>query len=411
MEQYKLVGMETSDGIRQRFTLLEGLLDERTRRLVAAAEALTLGWGGVTAVARATGLSRPTIQQGMEELQQPERVSVGRVRKAGGGRKTTLSQDPTLLQDLERLVEPVTRGDPESPLRWTSKSLRKLAAELQQLGHRVGRHLVADLLHTLQYSLQANSKTLEGGAHPDRDAQFAYLNQQAQTALDAGEPVISVDAKKKELVGDFKNGGRELRPKGDPEQVRVYDFVDKELGRVTPYGIYDLAENTGWVNVGIDHDTAAFAVESIRRWWQGMGQAHYPQAKGLLINADGGGSNGSRVRLWKQELQKFADQTGLAITVGHLPPGTSKWNKIEHRLFSFITQDWRGKPLLSHAVIVSLIGGTRTTKGLRVECLLDTNTYAAGIKVSDRELAEVNLQRHEFHGEWNYTILPSNRSD
>ena len=411
MEQYKLVGMETSDGIRQRFTLLEGLLDERTRRLVAAAEALTLGWGGVTAVARATGLSRPTIQQGMEELQQPERVSVGRVRKAGGGRKTTLSQDPTLLQDLERLVEPVTRGDPESPLRWTSKSLRKLAAELQQLGHRVGRHLVADLLHTLQYSLQANSKTLEGGAHPDRDAQFAYLNQQAQTALDAGEPVISVDAKKKELVGDFKNGGRELRPKGDPEQVRVYDFVDKELGRVTPYGIYDLAENTGWVNVGIDHDTAAFAVESIRRWWQGMGQAHYPQAKGLLINADGGGSNGSRVRLWKQELQKFADQTGLAITVGHLPPGTSKWNKIEHRLFSFITQDWRGKPLLSHAVIVSLIGATENTKGLRVECHLDTNQYPAGINVSDRELAEVNLQRHEFHGEWNYTILPRNRSD
>jgi hypothetical protein len=403
--------METNDVIRQRFTLLEALLDERTRRLVAAAEALTLGWGGVTAVARATGLSRATIQQGMEELQHPEELSPGRVRKPGGGRKTTLSQDPTLLEDLEGLVEPVTRGDPESPLRWTCKSLRKLAAELQQMGHRVGRHLVGDLLHTLEYSLQANSKTLEGGDHPDRDAQFAYLNQQAQTALDAGEPVISVDAKKKELVGNFKNGGRELRPKGDPEPVQVYDFVDKELGRVTPYGIYDVAQNIGWVNVGIDHDTAAFAVESIRRWWQGMGRARYPQAKGLLINADGGGSNGSRVRLWKQELQKFADQTGLAITVGHLPPGTSKWNKIEHRLFSFISQNWRGKPLLSHAVIVSLIGGTHTTKGLQVECHLDTNTYPVGTKVSDSELAKVNLQRHDFHGEWNYTILPTKRSD
>jgi DNA-binding phage protein len=403
--------METSDAIRQRFTLLEGLLDERTRRLVAAAEALTLGWGGVTAVARATGLSRPTIQQGMEELQHPEQVGAGRVRKAGAGRKTTVSHDPSLLGDLEGLIEPVTRGDPESPLRWTSKSLRNLATELQQMGHRVSRHLVADLLHTLKYSLQANRKTLEGSDHPDRDAQFSYLNQQAQRYLEAGEPVISVDAKKKELVGDFKNGGRELRPQGEPEPVRVYDFVDKELGRVTPYGIYDVAENTGWVNVGIDHDTAAFAVESIRRWWQGMGQARYPQARRLLINADGGGSNGSRVRLWKRELQRLADETGLTITVGHLPPGTSKWNKIEHRLFSFITQNWRGKPLVSHEVIVSLIGGTRNTKGLRVACHLDTNQYPAGIKVSDSELAEVNLERHEFHGEWNYTILPNKRSN
>ena len=402
--------METIDAVRQRFPLLEGILDERTRRLLAAAEAVTLGRGGVSLVARATGFSRRTIQLGVQELRQPEQVNAGRVRKAGGGRKTAVSHDPTLLDDLEGLVEPVTRGDPESPLRWTCKSLRNLAVELQQMGHRVGRHLVADLLHTLQYSLQANSKTLEGGDHPDRDTQFRYLNQQAQRYLDAGEPVISVDAKKKELVGDFKNGGRELRPQGDPERVRVYDFVLPELGRATPYGVYDVAENMGWVNVGVDHDTAAFAVESIRRWWQGMGQARYPGARQLLVNADGGGSNGSRVRLWKRELQRFADETGLAITVGHLPPGTSKWNKIEHRLFSFITQNWRGKPLISHEVIVSLIGGTRTTKGLRVECHLDTNLYPAGIKVTDGELAEVNLQRHEFHGDWNYTILPTHSS-
>ena len=401
--------METSDAIRQRFTLLTGHIDERTRRLLAAVEALTLGRGGVTAVARATGMSQVTIQQGIKELQQPEQLTSGRVRKPGGGRKSTVSQDPTLLQDLESLIEPVTRGDPESPLRWTCKSLRKLAAELQQLGHQVSYVLVGDLLHTLKYSLQANRKTLEGGNHPDRDAQFAYLNQQAQTYLEAGDPVISVDAKKKELVGDFKNGGRELRPQGDPEQVRVYDFVDKELGRATPYGIYDLAENTGWVNVGVDHDTAAFAVESIRRWWQGMGQARYPKATQLLVNADGGGSNGSRVRLWKWELQRLADETGLTITVGHYPPGTSKWNKIEHRLFSFISQNWRGKPLVSHAVIVSLIAATRNTKGLRVACQLDTNTYDTGIKVSDSELAAVQLQRHEFHGEWNYSILPSSR--
>ncbi|MEK7217016.1 MAG: ISAzo13 family transposase, partial [Chloroflexota bacterium] len=374
--------METNDAIRQRFTLLTRHLDERTRRLLAAAEALTLGRGGVSAVARATGMSQMTIQQGIKDVQQLEPLTPGRVRKPGGGRKTAVSQDPTLLQDLESLVEPVTRGDPESPLRWTSKSLRKLAGELQQLGHRVSHRLVGALLHTLKYSLQANSKTLEGGDHPDRDAQFAYLNQQAQTALDAGEPVISVDAKKKELVGNFKNGGRELRPKGEPEQVQVYDFVDKELGRATPYGIYDVARNTGWVNVGIDHDTAAFAVESIRRWWQGMGQARYPEATKLLVNADGGGSNGSRVRLWKWELQKFADETGLAITVGHLPPGTSKGNKIEHRLFSFITQNWRGKPLVSHAVIVNLIAGTKNTKGLRVECRLDTKDYATGSKVT-----------------------------
>ena len=389
--------------------LLKDVLDERARRLVAAAEAVALGWGGVTAVAKAIGVSRRAIQQGIKELQHPEELLPGRVRKPGGGRKTTVSQDPTLLQDLESLVEPVTRGDPESPLRWTCKSLRNLAAELQQMGHQVSHVLVGKLLHDLEYSLQGNRKTLEGSEHPDRDAQFGYLNQQAQAYLDVGEPVISVDAKKKELVGNFKNGGRELRPKGDPEPVQVYDFVDKELGRVTPYGIYDVAQNTGWVNVGIDHDTAAFAVESIRRWWQGIGKPRYPAATKLLVNADGGGSNGSRVRLWKWELQQFANETGLAITVGHLPPGTSKWNKIEHRLFSFITQNWRGKPLVSHAVIVNLIAGTKNTKGLRVECHLDTNAYPTGRKVTVSELADVRLHRHEFHGEWNYTILPAAR--
>jgi transposase len=399
--------MEASEAIRRRFTLLAGVLDERTRRLVAAAEALSLGWGGATAVARATGVSRRAIRAGIRELQAPPSVSAGRVRRPGGGRKKTVRQDPTLLADLERLVEPVTRGDPESPLRWTCKSVRKLAAELGPMGHRVSHRLVAEALHDLGYSLQANRKTLEGTSHPDRDAQFAHINRRVGAFLGSGDPVISVDAKKKELVGDFKNGGRELRPKGEPEPVRVYDFVIRELGRATPYGVYDLAANSGWVNVGVDHDTAAFAVESIRRWWQGMGRAAYPRAGRLLITADGGGSNGSRVRLWKAELQRLADETGLAITVCHLPPGTSKWNKIEHRLFSFISQNWRGKPLVSHEVIINLIAATTTRTGLSVQCQLDTNTYPLGVKVSDDTMAAINLQRDEFHGEWNYTIQPT----
>ena len=316
-------------------------------------------------------------------------------------------QDPTLLEDLERLVEPVTRGDPESPLRWTCKSVRILAAELKRMGHRTSHRMVAELLHGLAYSLQANSKTLEGGTHPDRNAQFEHINRRVQAYLTTGDPVISVDTKKKELIGDFKNGGRELRPRGEPERVRVYDFLIPELGRVSPYGVYDIAKNAGWVSVGVDHDTATFAVESIRRWWESMGHQAYPEARRLLITADGGGSNGVRLRLWKRELQKLANELGLPITVCHLPPGTSKWNKIEHRLFSFISQNWRGKPLVSHEVIVNLIAATTTTSGLTVRCQLDRNTYPAGVKVSDKDMAEINVQPDSFHGEWNYTILPT----
>jgi len=401
--------MDAPAAIERRFALLTGVLDERTRRLVAAAEALVLGWGGATAVARATGVSRRAIREGIRELQAPQAVSAGRVRRPGGGRKRTLTADPTLLGDLERLVEPVTRGDPESPLRWTCKSVRRLAAELRQQGHVVSHRLVAEALRELGYSLQANRKTLEGAGHPDRDAQFEHLNRQVQAYLGTGDPVISVDAKKKELVGAFKNGGRELRPQGAPEPVRVYDFVIPELGRATPYGVYDLAKNTGWVSVGVDHDTAAFAVESIRRWWKGTGRADYPQAGRLLITADGGGSNGRRVRLWKVELQQLADETGWVITVCHLPPGTSKWNKIEHRLFSFISQNWRGKPLVSHEVIINLIAATTTQTGLSVRCQLDSNEYPVGVKVSDDDMARLHIQRDEFHGEWNYTIRPTSR--
>jgi transposase len=402
----KQAGLEA---VRQRFAVLAPLLDERRRRLVAAAEALALGWGGVTGVARVTGVSRGAIQAGLAALRTAAAVRPApeRVRRPGGGRKRTVDTDPTLRTDLERLVEPTTRGDPESPLRWTCKSVRKLAAELRARGHRVSHQLVAELLRELGYSLQANRKTLEGGAHPDRDAQFAHLNGQVAAQLAAGEPAISVDTKKKELVGPFKNGGQEWQPAGQPEAVRVHDFVDPTLGRASPYGIYDLARDTGWVNVGIDHDTAAFAVESIRRWWTGMGQAVYPHATRLLICADGGGSNGSRVRLWKLELQRLADETGLAIQVCHLPPGTSKWNKIEHRLFSFISQNWRGKPLVSYEAIVSLIAATTTATGLRVHSALDTNRYPTGRKVSDAEMATVRLRKDAFHGDWNYSILPT----
>jgi DNA-binding phage protein len=393
--------------VARRFGLLAPRLDERRRRLLAAAEAVALGRGGITCVARATGMARQAIAAGVSELGAPEVLPTDRIRQPGGGRKRTVDTDPTLLPDLERLVDPVTRGDPESPLRWTCKSVRKLAEELRQRGHRVSRQLVAELLHQAGYSLQANRKTLEGGDHPDRDAQFAHLNSCVEEQMAAGEPAISVDTKKKELVGQFKNGGQEWHPAGEPEAVRVHDFVVPELGRASPYGIYDLAHNTGWVNVGIDHDTATFAVESIRRWWDQMGRIVYPRATRLLITADGGGSNGSRVRLWKLELQRLADETGLQIAVCHLPPGTSKWNKIEHRLFSFLSQNWRGRPLVSYAVIVSLIAATTTAAGLRAGCTLDTNAYPAGRKVSDAELASVRLYRDAFHGDWNYTILPT----
>ena len=399
--------MDEQARIAERYAQVAGTLDERGRRAVAAAEALAYGWGGISAVSRATGLARGVIALGIKELRGTVPVAPpGRVRRPGGGRKKLVARDPTVLVDLERLVEPATRGDPESPLRWTSKSVRKLAAALRAAGHRVSHQWVAEALRALGYSLQGNRKTREGSAHPDRDAQFARLNAAAADFLAAGEPVISVDTKKKELVGDFKNGGREWQPKGEPEAVRVHDFALPELGRVSPYGVYDLAANAGWVSVGIDHDTAAFAVATIRRWWHEAGRARYPRSRRLLITADGGGSNGSRVRLWKWELQRLADETGLTISVGHLPPGTSKWNKIEHRLFSFISQNWRGKPLVSYAVILDLIAATTTAAGLSVTSYLDTNRYPAGRKVSDAEMATIQLQRDAFHGEWNYTISP-----
>jgi transposase len=395
-----------ADAIRTRFEKLAPFLDERMRRLVAASESVTIGFGGTSEVSRQTGVSRRAIIQGIKELGEAPGVRVGRVRRAGGGRKKTVDKDASLKTDLERLVDPVTRGDPESPLRWTCKSVRKLSKELRRLGHQTSHRMVAELLHELGYSLQANRKTLEGSSHADRDQQFQHINQQVTQLLTQRQPVISVDTKKKELVGDFKNAGAELRPKGDPEKVRVHDFVIPELGRAAPYGVYDLANNSGWVSVGVDHDTSAFAVETIRRWWHSMGQQSYPQATELLITADSGGSNGSRVRLWKVELQRFADETGLELRVCHLPPGTSKWNKIEHRLFSFISQNWRGKPLVSHQVIVDLISATSTKAGLRVHAQIDSNLYPSGLKVSDKEVAALHIERDAFHGEWNYKILP-----
>jgi len=394
--------------IRRRFRLIAAHLDERMRRLVAAAEAKAVGFGGVSVVARATGVSRRAIRLGATELRQKPRVAgtAGRVRRPGGGRKKAVQQDPTLLRNLEALIEPVTRGDPESPLRWTAKSVRRLAAELQRQGHRTSHRMVAEMLHELGYSLQANAKTIEGTRHPDRNAQFEYINEKARKFLAQREPVISVDTKKKELVGEFKNVGRELRLQGQPEKVRVHDFVIPELGRAIPYGVYDLGTNTGWVSVGMDHDTAEFAVETIRRWWRWMGRKYYPRAKRLLITADAGGSNGSRLRLWKTEIQNLADEMKIPISICHFPPGTSKWNKIEHRLFSFISQNWRGKPLISHAVIVKLIAATRTQTGLKVRARLDTNSYRAGIKVSRAELEDVWLRADSFHGDWNYTIFP-----
>jgi hypothetical protein len=396
--------------IRDRFTALSPHLNERERRLFAATEAAAAGYGGIAAVSAATGIAVSTIGRGLKDLAEADGVLAGRVRRAGGGRKPLVVSNPDLLRDLMALVEPGARGDPMSPLRWTCKSLRRLAAELAARGHRVSRTVVGELLKAQKFSLQANSKTNEGGDRPDRDAQFSHINLSVTAALAAQEPVISVDTKKKELVGDFKNAGREWRPQGQPEAVRVHDFLIKELGRAVPYGIYDLAANAGWVSVGMNHDTSAFAVQSIRRWWQDIGCKRYPDTKRLTITCDGGGSNGSRVRLWKLELQKLADELGIDIKVHHLPPGTSKWNKIEHRLFSFITMNWRAKPLVSYQVIIDLIGATTTTTGLKVVCELDDNLYPKGIVVSDEELAAVNIVRADFHGEWNYTIKPSNRS-
>jgi hypothetical protein len=397
----------TEDEIKKRYELLSAHLDERSRRLLVAAEASTLGYGGQAIVARATNVSREVIRDGINELKSSTPIiKEGRIRKPGGGRKKTIDKDLSLRQDLEALIEPLTRGDPESPLRWTCKSTRRLATELKAKGHLTSHRMVAELLHDLNYSLQANKKTNEGKSHPDRNEQFEYISNSVVNFQATQDPVISVDAKKKELVGNFKNSGREWHPQGSPEEVNVYDFKGLGEGIAIPYGVYDLTTNTGWVSVGIDHDTSSFAVESIRCWWNYMGKETYPHAKRLLITADGGGSNGSRVKLWKVELQKFAKEIEMPITVSHLPPCTSKWNKIEHRLFSYISQNWRGKPLISYEVIVNLIASTTTNRGLKVKVGLDTGAYPKGIKVTPRDLKKLNIVPHEFHGEWNYTILP-----
>jgi hypothetical protein len=400
------------EAVRTKFELLRCLMTERLRRQWAACEAQMLGRGGASTVAEATGLSRTTIWTGLKELQRraeraEEELSPERVRRPGGGRPLVEDTDPTLVRDLEALVEPSTRGDPQSPLRWTCKSTRKLAEELRRQGHPVSYQTVAALLHDLDYSLQANRKTREGASHPDRNAQFEHLNARVRAFQRRGQPVVSVDSKKRELIGDFKNAGREWQPAGTPEEVRTKDFPDQRLGKVTPSGVYDVTRNEGWVSVGIDHNTAQFATETIRRWWREMGCRAYPQARELLLLADAGGSNSSRARLWKVSLQALADTLGLRISVCHFPPGTSKWNKIDHRMFCHITQNWRGRPLRSRAMVVNLIGSTTTKAGLHLEAELDSNTYETGIEVSDEELAAIHMKKDKFHGDWNYTISPN----
>ena len=397
--------------LRSKYTALRPTLTERSRRVWAATEARALGHGGIGLVARATGISRSTIQRGLRELEAGQTLAPTRTRRPGGGRKRAVEKDRRLVRDLEALVEPTASGAPDSPLRWTAKSVRTLAMALQRKGHAVSYHLVANLLHELDYSLQGNRKTREGPPHPDRDAQFRYITAHVRRAHRQGAPAISVDTKKKELVGEFKNPGREWRPQGAPAPVRVHDFLVPAQGKTIPYGVYDLHRNEGWVSVGIDHDTATFAVNAIRRWWQVMGRPRYPQATSLLITADAGGSNGTRLRLWKWELQRFANRTGLAISVCHFPPGTSKWNQIEHRLFSHIAMNWRGHPLVSLAAIVSLIAETRTATGLRVRSEIDHGRYPAGRAVPDDQLARIAVRPHRFHGDWNYTISPNTKRD
>jgi hypothetical protein len=398
----------TEAAVRQRFADVESTLNERQRRIWAASEAKELGYGGISAVTRATGISRRAIHVGLRELAAPPvAMPRERIRRPGGGRKPLTTTQPGLESALDALVEPTSRGDPISPLRWTCLSVRRLAAELQRQNFQIGRQKTADLLHAMGYSLQANRKTREGADHPDRNAQFEHINRQVKAFQRRGQPVISVDTKKKELVGDFRNVGREWRPRGQPLEVRTHDFQDDDLGKVVPYGVYDLTHNEAWVSVGIDHDTAEFAVASIRRWWRTMGTKRFPQAARLMITADSGGSNGARSRLWKVALQRFADETGLAVSVCHFPPGTSKWNKIEHRLFCQITRNWRGQPLLSREIIVQLIGRTTTQAGLKVKASLDRRAYMQGIKITDWELSQVRLHPAAFHGDWNYAIRPT----
>ena len=397
--------MQTEQKIAEKLAIVLPHLNEKQRRLLIAAEARTLGWGGISQVAKATGVSRVTIHKALTEIES-KKIIAERIRKPGGGRKDITEYYPNILEKLEALVDPVTRGDPRSPLRWTCKSTRQLSQELERKGHAISNVTVADLLHRLDYSLQANAKTLEGASHPDRDAQFQYINSRVKEFLRRHQPVISVDTKKKELVGNFKNGGKEWQPKGEPEKVEIHDFASPEFPKVIPYGVYDIGKNMGWINVGTDHDTASFAVASIRRWWFGMGREIYPRAMDLLICADCGGSNGYRVRLWKIELQTLASETGLRVTICHFPPGTSKWNKVEHRLFSHISMNWRGRPLVSHEVIVKLIGETTTSTGLEVKAQLDKRRYPVKVKVTDEEMKIVKIRPHKFHGEWNYSINP-----
>lgn len=407
-----MVDTETVLQIRTKYKFLAPLLDEKTRRCWAATEATTIGWGGISAVAQATGLSRNTILAGVKELEQPSLLWIEshekrrRVRQPGAGRKSLSETDSRVRRDLKKLLDTSTRGDPQSPLKWTSKSCRKLAEELNRQGHAISHQTVAELLHQMDYSLQSNRKTREGTNHPDRDAQFKYINTQVRAFQQGGQPVVSVDAKKRELIGDFQQKGRSWRPKGHPTKVRVHDFEDPPSGHAIPYGVYDLTYNEGWVSIGIDHNTAAFAVETIRHWWYEMGRAVYPEADELLVTADAGGSNGNRVRLWKVALQGLANELGWRIKVCHFPPGTSKWNKIEHRMFCHITKNWSGTPLVSRAVIVSLIGNTTTDTGLHIKAKLDLNSYPKGIKITDEVFAAVNIEKDSFHGEWNYTILP-----
>jgi hypothetical protein len=406
-----MVSVEVVNSVKEKYAALCGALDERTRRLWAASEAMALGHGGVAAVSRATGLAESTIRAGRRELRQKKFLEVDdgsslRVRRPGGGRKRLIEQDPKLAKALEALVEPTTRGTPTSALRWTCKSTRQLAKELTRQGHTISHMRVAELLSELGYSLQGVRKAKEGSKHPDRDAQFRYIHKQVKAFQKRRQPVISVDTKKKELIGDFANAGREYRPKGKPEYVRTHDFIDRDLGKAIPYGVYDLTNNEGWVSVGIDHDTAEFAVSTIRRWWHRMGRRTYPKARELLITADSGGSNASNSRLWKLSLQKLADEIGIGITVCHFPPGTSKWNKIEHRMFCHITENWRGRPLLGLQVVVNLISSTTTTKGLRIKAALDTGEYPTGVKVTKEQMETIHMKPAKFHGDWNYMIEP-----
>jgi hypothetical protein len=396
------------EAIRCRFFLVCDHLDERGRRMFAAAESRAAGYGGIAAVYRATGIAPSTIGRGLRELDAPPSPTIVFVRRKGSGRRPLTETSPELLEDLRKLVEPATMGDPMRPLVWVSKSLAKLTAALQAMGYRVSGNTVGKLLRDLGFHRQGNRKTKEGTSHPDRDAQFNYINKMASSLMGSGQPVTSVDTKKKELVGDFKNAGTDYRPAGQPDKVQTHDFMDKNLRKVVPHGVYDVAANAGWVTVGIDNDTSEFAVNSLRFWWQHMGKDRYPDAKCLLITADCGGSNGARVRLWKHELQAFANETRLAIIVCHYPPGTSKWNKIEHRLFCHITQNWRGTPLISRQAVVELIGATTSKAGLVVRCELDPRTYAKGRAVSEEEMDSLSITRHAFHPEWNYTIRPQN---